>query len=141
MKKTKIGINGFGRIGRLTLRAAWGWPEFEVVLINDPKGGAACAAHLLTFDSVQGRWAHEAAAGQVGGKDAIGVGATSIAFTGHTKPGEVDWAAHGVEIVLECSVVIAPCSIPMPSCITLTTGARQLVVHDALVSNRCFAGS
>ena len=82
MKKTKIGINGFGRIGRLTLRAAWGWPEFEVVLINDPVGGAACAAHLLNFDSVQGRWAHEAVAERVGGDEVIRVGATTLAFTG-----------------------------------------------------------
>ena len=103
MKKTKIGINGFGRIGRLTLRAAWGWPEFEVVLINDPVGGAACAAHLLNFDSVQGRWAHEAVAERVGGDEVIRVGATTIAFSGHRQPGDVDWAGHGVEIVLECS--------------------------------------
>ena len=103
MKKTKIGINGFGRIGRLTLRAAWGWPEFEVALINDPVGGAECAAHLLTFDSVQGRWAHEAVAERVGGNEVIRVGAASIAFSGHRRPGDVDWAGHGVEIVLECS--------------------------------------
>jgi glyceraldehyde 3-phosphate dehydrogenase len=99
MKKTKIGINGFGRIGRLTLRAAWDWPEFDWVLINDPKGGAECAAHLLTFDSVQGRWAHEAKA-EAG---AIEVAGRSIAFSEQSKPGDVDWAAHGVEIVLECS--------------------------------------
>lgn len=60
MKQTRIGINGFGRIGRLTYRAAWNWPEFEWVVINDPKGGVECAAHLLTFDSVQGRWSQEA---------------------------------------------------------------------------------
>ena len=100
MKKIRVGINGFGRIGRLTFRAAWGRPEFEVVLINDPKGGAECAAHLLTFDSVQGRWPHEAVAE---GEGAIRVGDTRIAFTGHAKPAEVDWTAHGVDIVLECS--------------------------------------
>ena len=99
MKQTKIGINGFGRIGRLTLRAAWAWPEFDWGLINDPKGGAECAAHLLTFDSVQGRWAHEAR----GEGGAIHVDGRSIAFSDRNKPGEVDWAAHGVEIVLECS--------------------------------------
>jgi glyceraldehyde 3-phosphate dehydrogenase len=77
MKKAKIGINGFGRIGRLTLRAAWDWPEFDWALINDPKGGAECAAHLLTFDSVQGRWAHEAKA-EAG---AIEVAGRSIAFS------------------------------------------------------------
>ncbi len=100
MKKIRIGINGFGRIGRLTFRAAWGRPEFEVVVINDPKGGAECAAHLLTFDSVQGRWAQEAVAE---GANTIRIGDTRIAFTEHAKPAEVDWAAHGVDIVLECS--------------------------------------
>lgn len=100
MKKTRIGINGFGRIGRLTFRAAWNWPEFEWVVINDPKGGAECAAHLLTFDSVQGRFPHEAVAD---GKNAIRIGDQRIAFTEHAKPGEVDWASYGVDIVLECS--------------------------------------
>lgn len=100
MKKVRIGINGFGRIGRLTFRAAWGWPEFEVVLINDPKGGAECAAHLLTFDSVQGRWAHEAVAE---GEGAIRIGETRVAFTEQAKIADVDWAGHGVDIVLECS--------------------------------------
>ena len=62
----KVGINGFGRIGRLALRAAWGWPEFEFVQINDPAGDAATHAHLLNFDSVHGRWQHEASsAGRV----------------------------------------------------------------------------
>jgi glyceraldehyde 3-phosphate dehydrogenase len=100
MKKVRIGINGFGRIGRLTFRAAWNWPEFDWVVINDPKGGAACAAHLLTFDSVQGRWAEEAVAE---GSDTIRIGDRRIAFTEHARAGDVDWAAHGVDIVLECS--------------------------------------
>lgn len=51
-----IGINGFGRIGRLVLRAAWGWPELEFRHINEIKGGTTAAAHLLEFDSVHGRW-------------------------------------------------------------------------------------
>ncbi|NIU61106.1 MAG: type I glyceraldehyde-3-phosphate dehydrogenase, partial [Pseudomonas stutzeri] len=46
----KVGINGFGRIGRLALRAAWDWPELEFVQINDPAGDAAAHAHLLNFD-------------------------------------------------------------------------------------------
>ena len=44
---TRIGINGFGRMGRLALRAAWGWPDLEFVHINEIKGGAETAAHLL----------------------------------------------------------------------------------------------
>lgn len=52
----KVGINGFGRIGRLVLRAAWHWPEIEFVRINDAAGDSATLAHLLEFDSVQGVW-------------------------------------------------------------------------------------
>ena len=61
---TRIAINGFGRMGRLALRAAWGWPEFEFVHINEVKGGAATAAHLLEFDSVHGRWDRAIRAGE-----------------------------------------------------------------------------
>jgi glyceraldehyde 3-phosphate dehydrogenase len=53
---TRIGINGFGRMGRLAFRAAWDCTDVEVVHINEIKGGAATAAHLLEFDSVHGRW-------------------------------------------------------------------------------------
>ena len=100
MKRTRIGINGFGRIGRLTFRVAWAWPELEWVVINDPKGGAECAAHLLTFDSVQGRWQQEAVAE---GSSTIRIGDQRVAFTEFAKPGDVDWAAYGVDVVLECS--------------------------------------
>jgi glyceraldehyde 3-phosphate dehydrogenase len=99
MKKTRMGINGFGRIGRLTLRAAWDWPEFEWVLVNEVKGGAACAAHLMNFDSVHGRWDREAAAGD----GAIIVGDRRIAFAECARPADVPWSEHGVEIVLECT--------------------------------------
>ncbi|WP_341662863.1 ArsJ-associated glyceraldehyde-3-phosphate dehydrogenase [Vibrio sp.] len=55
----KVGINGFGRIGRLALRAAFDWEDIDFVLINDVAGDAQTLAHLLEFDSVQGRWHHE----------------------------------------------------------------------------------
>lgn len=100
MRPARLAINGFGRIGRLTFRVAHDWPEFAWTLVNEPKGGAACAAHLLKFDSVHGRWAHEAAAPDGASLAAAG---RTLAFTEATKPGDVDWAAHGVEVVLECS--------------------------------------
>lgn len=56
----KVGINGFGRMGRLTLRAAYHWDDIEFIQINDPAGDAATWAHLLNFDSVHGRWNYEA---------------------------------------------------------------------------------
>ncbi|KAM3090485.1 ArsJ-associated glyceraldehyde-3-phosphate dehydrogenase [Phormidesmis sp. 146-35] len=95
----RVGINGFGRIGRLDLRAAWGWPEIEFVHINEVKGGAETAAHLLKFDSVHGRWAPEVEAGD----DRILIDKTALTFSEYAKPGEVPWEDYGVDIVLECS--------------------------------------
>ena len=55
---TNIGINGFGRIGRLDLRAAFGDPNLNFVHINEAHGPAATSAHLLQFDTVHGTWDH-----------------------------------------------------------------------------------
>jgi glyceraldehyde 3-phosphate dehydrogenase len=95
----KVGINGFGRMGRLVLRAAWGWPDLEFVHVNETKGGPEAAAHLLEFDSVHGRWPHNVSAG----KDAVRIDGKEIGFSAHAAPGEVEWADKGVQIVLECS--------------------------------------
>ena len=96
---TRIGINGFGRMGRLALRAAWGWPDFEFSHINELKGGSEVGAHLLTFDSVHGKWPHEVTAKH----DAISIGGKDIPFTGHATPGDVPWRNSGVDIVIEAS--------------------------------------
>ena len=93
----KVGINGFGRMGRLTLRAAWGWPEIEFVQINDPAGDAATLAHLLNFDSVHGRWAHEASTDG----DNILIGNQRIKTTRNTAIGDTDWS--GCDVVIEAS--------------------------------------
>jgi glyceraldehyde 3-phosphate dehydrogenase len=94
---TRIGINGFGRMGRLALRTAWTWPDVELVHINEIKGGAATAAHLLEFDSVHGRWSHDITATS----DAITIDGKHVSFSECSAPGDVDWS--GVDIVLECS--------------------------------------
>jgi glyceraldehyde 3-phosphate dehydrogenase len=52
----RIGINGFGRMGRLALRAGWGRRDVEFVHINEIATDVQTAAHLLTFDSIHGRW-------------------------------------------------------------------------------------
>jgi len=95
----RVGINGFGRIGRLDFRAAWGWSEFEFVHINEVKGGAETAAHLLKFDSVHGRWIPEVEAGD----DRILIDGKPVTFSEYAKPGDVPWEDYGVDIVLECS--------------------------------------
>ncbi|WKE67092.1 ArsJ-associated glyceraldehyde-3-phosphate dehydrogenase [Gallaecimonas kandeliae] len=93
----KIGINGFGRMGRLALRAAWNWPDFEFVQINDPAGDAATLAHLLTFDSVHGRWQHEATSEE----DAILIGGKRIRCTANKAIADTDWS--GCDVVIEAS--------------------------------------
>jgi glyceraldehyde 3-phosphate dehydrogenase len=95
--KTRIAINGFGRMGRLALRAGWGRPGLEFVAINEPNGGATTAAHLLKFDSIHGRWPHEVQAIS----DEIVVDDRSLRFTSKSHPSELD--VDGVDVVLECS--------------------------------------
>jgi glyceraldehyde 3-phosphate dehydrogenase len=95
----RIGVNGFGRMGRLALRAAWGWPDLEFVHVNEREGGSETAAHLLTFDSVHGRWGHDVSA-RGGGLVIDGKG---VGFTSHATPADVPWKEAGVDIVLECS--------------------------------------
>lgn len=96
---TRVGINGFGRMGRLALRAGWGGPGLEFVHINEVAGGADTAAHLLTFDSVHGRWPHDVQADA----SSLSIDGQRVGFSSASNPAEVDWAAHGVDIVLECT--------------------------------------
>ncbi|MEZ5530204.1 MAG: glyceraldehyde 3-phosphate dehydrogenase NAD-binding domain-containing protein [Porticoccaceae bacterium] len=93
----KVGINGFGRMGRLALRAAWGWDELQFVQINDPAGDAATLAHLLNFDSVHGRWNREA----IAEGEEILVGSQRIRCSRNKTIGETDWS--GCDLVIEAS--------------------------------------
>ena len=96
MDGVRVGINGFGRIGRLALRAAWGRPELAFVQINERAGDAATAAHLLTFDSVHGRFDHD-----VRGDGAqLSIDGDVIGYSAESSPGAVTW---DVDVVLECS--------------------------------------
>ncbi len=96
----KVGINGFGRIGRLVFRAAWHWPDLDFAHINEVKGGSEAAAHLLKFDSVHGRWPSEV---EAAGGDRILVDGKPVTFSDHNDPGSVPWDDLGIDIVLECS--------------------------------------
>jgi glyceraldehyde 3-phosphate dehydrogenase len=95
----RVGINGFGRMGRLALRAASANRQVEIVHINEVKGGPETAAHLLEFDSVHGRWRVPVAA--VAG--ALDVNGARIGYSGFSGPNEVPWGEAGIEIVLECT--------------------------------------
>lgn len=95
----RIGINGFGRMGRLALRAGFGAPDLEFVHINETRGGPETAAHLLTFDSVHGRFARAVEVRE----GALEIEGKRLAFTDRAAPGEVPWRDSGVDVVLECS--------------------------------------
>ena len=93
----RIGINGFGRIGRLVMRAAAGHPDIRIVRINDPAGDAATLAHLLNFDSVHGRWQREALAED----DALVVDGQRTALSGNKAIADTDWS--DCDVVIEAS--------------------------------------
>lgn len=93
----RIGINGFGRMGRLVLRAGWGRSDVEFVRINDPAGDAATFAHLLEFDSVHGRWPHVIASES----SALIIDGKAVAFTGNKAIVDTDWS--GCDVVIEAS--------------------------------------
>ncbi|MEX1199508.1 MAG: ArsJ-associated glyceraldehyde-3-phosphate dehydrogenase [Methylophaga sp.] len=93
----KIGINGFGRIGRLCIRAAWDWPDIEFVQINDPAADAATLAHLLNFDSVHGRWQYEANSDE----QHLLIGDKKIRFTANKAISDTDWS--DCDVVIEAS--------------------------------------
>ena len=94
----KVGINGFGRMGRLVMRAAWQWPELSFVQINDPAGDAATLAHLMNYDSVHGTWQHEASAQ---GDNVMTIGEQQITVSANTRIADTDWS--GCDIVIEAS--------------------------------------
>ncbi|MBL4782851.1 MAG: ArsJ-associated glyceraldehyde-3-phosphate dehydrogenase [Porticoccaceae bacterium] len=95
----KIGINGFGRMGRLALRAAWGWPELEFVHINEPAGDIASAAHLLKYDSIHRTWRHDVG---VDG-DKIVIDGKAISYSQNSELEASPWADRSVDVLVECS--------------------------------------
>ncbi|MDG1996527.1 MAG: glyceraldehyde 3-phosphate dehydrogenase NAD-binding domain-containing protein, partial [Emcibacteraceae bacterium] len=94
-----VAINGFGRMGKLYLRALFDRTDVNVVAINEPFGGVEVAAHLLEFDTVHGRWDR----GISFGENFIRIGDKQIAFSEHEALEELSWSGANVDIVIECS--------------------------------------
>ncbi len=94
----RIGINGFGRIGRLALRAALENDAVDVVAINDLTD-ASTMAHLLRYDSVHG----PLQAGIKATDGVIAINGQSVAYSAIKNPGDVPWRDHDVDIVMECT--------------------------------------
>jgi glyceraldehyde 3-phosphate dehydrogenase len=117
----RIGINGFGRMGRLSVRALSRHPELELVHVNEHKGGIDTAAHLLEFDTVHGRFA-----GTVGRDgDHIVVDGKRVSFSDHSDPIDIPWEAIGVDVVIESTGKFKTAQDIQPH---LDNGARKVVV-------------
>src|SRR5450631_4901195 len=98
MSTVKVAINGFGRIGRLVFRQIHNLEGIEVVAINDltsPK----VLAHLLKYDSAQGRFDQDVKATE----DSIVVNGEEVKIYAHKNPAEIPWKLHSVDVVLECT--------------------------------------
>jgi len=96
----KVAINGFGRIGRLAFRQMFGAEGYEVVAINDLTN-PAMLAHLLKYDSAQGRYA--LADKVTAGEDSITVDGKKIKIYAQRNPEDLPWKEVGVDVVLECT--------------------------------------
>ncbi|MDF1688094.1 MAG: ArsJ-associated glyceraldehyde-3-phosphate dehydrogenase [Cycloclasticus sp.] len=115
----KVGINGFGRMGRLSLRAGFGTNDIEFVHINDPAGDAKTLAHLLNFDSVHGRWSYEAE--HVG--NTIVINGKKISTSQNIAINETDWS--GCDVVIEASGKMKTKALLQPY---LKQGVKRVVV-------------
>ncbi len=125
---TRVGINGFGRIGRLVVRGMAEHEDLQLIHINDPQADAATAAHLLDFDTVHGRYD-----GQVtSDATSINIDGHAITYSSHDTPGAVPWAEHGVDIVLECSGKFKTTDTLQPY---LDGGVRKVIVAAPVKSD------
>lgn len=96
----KVGINGFGRIGRLVLRAAWDSTDLEFIQINDTGADAHTLAHLLNFDSTHGRWEHQAK----NDDDWITINGEALRCSQNKMIADTDWSK--CDVVIEASGVM-----------------------------------
>ena len=117
----KVGINGFGRIGRTILRLSSGFPEIEVVGINNTNSDTEYLAYLLKYDSVHGRFD-----GEVEGRgNKLVVNGKEISVYGTRNPLEIPWAECGAEYIIECTGAFT--TIEKAS-MHIQSGAKKVVI-------------
>ena len=118
----KIGINGFGRIGRLVARALseYSINDVELVAINSP-GAIEVSAHLLRYDSVHGRFDQAVTEGE----GFIEYGAKRVRMTHERNPADINWGALDVDIVMECTGVFRTGPAVQPH---MQAGAKKVLI-------------
>lgn len=129
---TQVAINGFGRMGRLIVRALSHHPDLQLVHVNEHKGDVTTAAHLLQFDTVHGKYD---GVSETDGKDLI-INGQHVSYSSHSSPKDLQWSDLGVDIVLECTGALKTVEKLEPH---FTNGAKKVVVaapvKDAEVLN------
>jgi len=95
----KVGINGFGRMGRLALRESWGCADFEIVHINEMAGDVQSAAHLLRFDSVHGQWDKDVSVKD----DSLVVDGQPVGYSQNEAIADTHWQKANVDLILDCT--------------------------------------
>lgn len=124
----RVGINGFGRIGRLVVRGMQGRSELQLVHVNELSCDAATAGHLLDFDTVHGRYP-----GTVSNDGTtLTVDGCEVGYFSHDTPGAVPWDQAGVDVVLECSGVFKTTETLAPY---LERGVRKVIVAAPVKSD------
>ncbi len=124
----RIGINGFGRIGRLVVRGLRGRDNIQVVHVNDPQADADTAAHLLQFDTVHGRYDGPISSDG----SSMTIDEAPVTYSSHDTPAAVPWADLGVDIVLECSGKFKTTETLQPY---LDGGVRKVIVAAPVKSD------
>ena len=122
MAKARIAINGFGRIGRLFFRAAFGLPDIEIVAVND-LGDVENLAYLLKYDTVYGRYGEDVKGDVAGG--ALMVGETEIKFLQVKDPAQLPWRDLNIDIVIESTGFFDSYE---KSKVHLAAGAKRVVI-------------
>lgn len=120
MSKVKVAINGFGRIGRLAFRQIHDMDGIEVVAVNDLTQPEVLA-HLLKYDTAQGRFGQEVSAGE----GAITVNGKEIKIYAQRDPAQIPWGKHDVDVVLECTGFFTDKD---KAAAHLTAGAKRVVI-------------
>lgn len=124
----RVGVNGFGRIGRLAVRALQQYEELELVHVNELHADAATSAHLLEFDTVHGRYDGTVATDG----ETIRVDGKPVTHSSLPTPGAAQWADRGVDIVLECSGKFRTTELLQPY---LDGGVKKVIVAAPVKSS------
>ncbi|MCR4288802.1 MAG: hypothetical protein NUV86_00875 [Candidatus Scalindua sp.] len=105
--RKRVAINGFGRMGRLALRASWN-SIFDIVHINELNGDVHAAAHLLSFDSIHGKWHKEVTVTD----NTLVIDNKKISYSSNESINDTDWKSYGIDIVVDCTGNFRHCQRP-----------------------------